>query len=140
MIITTQNVRYRDDIQSDAVAIENMLLMATAMGVSGCWIGHLPSAGVLRRMFGIPSAFLPVAGVVLGYAANETVPMPRKHRLDDIVATNRFPFCADDVGRSQVKVLLVRLLLWVYDRTPIAIKRRWLNAFIDRRWVRKWDI
>ena len=45
----SDNLEYRDYIQSASAAIQNMLLAATSLGVGSCWICQLPLKSTLRR-------------------------------------------------------------------------------------------
>ena len=56
-----------DYIQSAAAAIQNMLLMATSLGIGSCWICDLPKMDTMRKVFHIPSNYDVIAYVSLGY-------------------------------------------------------------------------
>ena len=57
------------------IAIEHMLLMATALGVGPCWAGAVDVAR-LNRLFDLPETLVSVAVVAVGYPAGE-IPAPR---------------------------------------------------------------
>ena len=56
------------NVQSAAAAIQNMLLMAHALGLGACWYSSFCD-GVVRRHYQIPDHYLIVAAVTLGYPA-----------------------------------------------------------------------
>lgn len=66
-----------------AVAIENLLLAATAMGLGAAWIGDFDEEGV-RRVLGIPSEIRPLALVPVGQAA-ESPARPQRLPLGELV-------------------------------------------------------
>ena len=63
------------DYANGGIVIENMVLAATAMGIDSCIMGA-PVAALaenkeLSDKIGVPEGFIPVLGVVFGYAENE---------------------------------------------------------------------
>lgn len=75
-------------IQSNAAAIENMLLAAHALGLGACWIGAFDE-DYLTRTLDIPETARPQAIITIGYAAEK----PGKKDLtglDSIVYFNGF--------------------------------------------------
>lgn len=66
-----------------AIAMEHMVLAATAEGLSTCWVGAFQEYPV-RNVLRIPSQIKVVGITPLGYAAEEPEPTPRKP-LDEIV-------------------------------------------------------
>jgi nitroreductase len=58
------------------IAVEHMVLTATALGLGSCWIGAFGEAE-LNEMFNLPSTTLPVAVLPVGYPAQNPPPMPR---------------------------------------------------------------
>jgi nitroreductase len=71
-----------------AIALEHIMLAATAEGLGTCWIGSFQEAEV-RRILGIPEAIRPVALTPLGYAARSYNSRPRKS-LAEIVCYDRW--------------------------------------------------
>jgi nitroreductase len=70
-----------------AASIQNMLLLAHAMGLGACWINWTvdPNAEKkIRAMFRIPPYLLIVALVAVGYPDFISPPPPRK-RLEDVL-------------------------------------------------------
>lgn len=70
------------------IALEHLILAATAEGLGTCWIGAFIEAEV-KRVLQIPEGVKPVALTPLGYPAQEPKPRPRK-ALEEIVCYNRF--------------------------------------------------
>lgn len=65
--------------QSLAAAIQNLLLMATAMGLGACWqCAPLFCPGEVRRALDLPADWEPQALIAVGYPA--TLPRPRRRR------------------------------------------------------------
>ena len=58
------------------IAIEHLVLMATALGLSTCWIGAFEDPAEINRLFGLDDTLLPVAVIPVGYAAGQ-IPPPR---------------------------------------------------------------
>lgn len=62
-------------LQDCSAAIENILLAASALGLGACWLGIHPREEritAVRRLFSLPEAVVPVAGIALGWPAQES--------------------------------------------------------------------
>ena len=59
------------------IAIEHMVLTATAMGLGSCWVGALGDEGGIGRLFGLPRHIVPVAVLPVGYSAIVPPARPR---------------------------------------------------------------
>ena len=137
---TTRNIRYRDDIQSAAACIQNLLLAVKAFGLGACWICTLPPKPFLRKLFKIPSNFSPIAYILLGYPTNKTLKhVARKNLLDHIVAVNRFPNQALTKPKSKLGLYIERFLVWVYDILPICLKKSFVNKIVDKTFTKKFE-
>jgi nitroreductase len=66
-----------------AIAMEHLILAATAEGLGTCWIGAF-KPDKAREVLGLPPELEPVAMTPLGYAADEERPTKRKP-LGDLV-------------------------------------------------------
>lgn len=120
------NLEYPDNIESAAACVQNMALAATALGVGSCWINHLPSRKIVRRLFSIPRCYDIIAYLALGYPQKVTEPMPRKHlQLSDVLSYNTFgearPAEVRDPGRLAIWCML--RFLKCYARLPVLLKR-----------------
>jgi len=66
------------------IAIEHMVLMATALGLGTCWVGALGETGRINGLFDLPDHIVPVAVLPVGYPTAVPSPRPRL-ALDDIL-------------------------------------------------------
>ena len=70
-------------IQDCAAAVQNMLLMAHALGLGSCWIGAFDE-DALRNLVSMPNEIRPQAIVTIGYA-DEQPPEPPEYTLENIM-------------------------------------------------------
>jgi nitroreductase len=68
------------------IAIEHMVLMATALDLGTCWVGASGEAGEINQLFDFPDHIVPVALLPVGYAATVPTQRPRL-ALDEILLT-----------------------------------------------------
>jgi nitroreductase len=59
------------------IAIEHMVLTATALGLGSCWVGALGEEGGINEMFGLPKTAVVAAVLPVGYPAVNPPPRPR---------------------------------------------------------------
>ena len=78
----------RWSIISTAIALQNMVIAAWALGVGSCWIGDFKEEKV-KKLLNIPDKWNIVALVTFGYPAESPHPR-RKKPIEDIVSFNRF--------------------------------------------------
>jgi nitroreductase len=71
-----------------AIALEHMMLAATAEGLGTCWIGAFTEAEV-KNVLAIPEGVKPIALTPLGVPAREAKPRPRKP-LSEIVCYDKY--------------------------------------------------
>lgn len=64
-------------VANSYIAIEHMVLTATALGLGSCWVGALGSEGELNTMFGLPKTTVVAAVLPVGYSATTPPPRPR---------------------------------------------------------------
>ena len=70
-----------------AAAMENLLLMATELGLGSCWINQLreccddPKVRALLTEYGVPEDHIVICSASIGYIAKETPAKPRKEGL-----------------------------------------------------------
>lgn len=70
-------------VQSTAMAVQNLLLMAQAEGLGACWMcAPLFCPGVVRATLGLPADWEPQALITLGYPANAGKPATRKPLME----------------------------------------------------------
>ena len=135
----TKNILYRDYVQSAAAAVENMLLAAPQLGLGACWICNLPTKRTLRKLFHIHPKFEAIAYVIVGYPVRQTKPMPRRHKIEDLVGDNMFPELAEDRAYSPFKTFLGRCAVLVYRYSPRFLKKAFLNRLVDSGFTKKFD-
>lgn len=67
-----------------AAAMENLLLMATALGLGSCWINQIreccdaPAVRELLTAYGVPEDHIVICSAAIGYIETETPAKPRK--------------------------------------------------------------
>ncbi|MDH4270316.1 MAG: nitroreductase family protein, partial [Dehalococcoidia bacterium] len=67
------------------IAIEHLVLMATALGLNTCWVGAFEDPAEINRLFGLGDTLLPVAVIPVGYAAEEIPPPRPRLPLEEIL-------------------------------------------------------
>lgn len=134
-----KNTEYFDYIQSGAAAIENILLAATHLGIGSCWVCHLPAKNKLRKILNIPQSFSPIAYILLGYPEAEPKQVPRIHKFDDLIGYNKFNFSIPEENINPFKLSVYRFFRKVYLILPNFIKKGFINKFVDRNFVKKFD-
>ncbi|MCX7045248.1 MAG: nitroreductase family protein [Candidatus Sumerlaeota bacterium] len=91
-------------IEDCAVAAENMLLAATALGYASVWVdGWLRSEGraeIIGRLLGVPEEKIVRILLPLGVPADPNPPRPKKKPVEERVWFNRFGAPAGDGGAS----------------------------------------
>ncbi len=71
-----------------AIAMQNMVLAAWALGIGSCWIGDFKEDEV-KKLLGIPDDWKVVALISFGYPA-EKVESKWKKPMEEIVSYNKF--------------------------------------------------
>jgi len=71
-----------------AIAMENMVIAAWALGVGSCWVGDFNEREV-KELLGIPENIRIIALLSLGYPAEHPTPRGKKP-LEEIVHYNKF--------------------------------------------------
>jgi nitroreductase len=71
------------------IAVEHMVLAATALGYGTCWIGAFDEEGV-KRLLKIPERMKVVALLPIGVPAETPAPSPRKE-LSEIFSKEEWP-------------------------------------------------
>jgi hypothetical protein len=93
----------------------------------------------LRALFGIPAFFTPVAYILIGYSKRMPLEIPRKYKPRELIGYNAFPAGAPVEKVNAILLVLKRLLIWIYYRIPRSFKKRFLNVYIDRKFVKKFE-
>jgi nitroreductase len=91
------NVHFMTAMANTYIAVEHMVLTATALGLGSCWVGAIGSAEEMNTLFDLPTNTLAVAVLPVGYPAKVPPPRPRIS-LDSILLRplntlpdNKFP-------------------------------------------------
>ena len=71
------------------IAIEHIVLMATALGLGSCWIGAIRDHNALKKLLDIPQDMMLVALLAVGYT--EAKPPSRPHMPMDKILLRPFP-------------------------------------------------
>ncbi len=66
------------------IAIEHLVLMATALGLGTCWVGAFEAAAI-NRLFSLPDNLIPVTVIPVGYAAGKIPPQRPRRSLEEIL-------------------------------------------------------
>ena len=135
----TKNVEYQDYIQSGAACIQNLILAATNFGLGACWICNLPPKRILRRIFKIPQSFSPIAYVILGYPANEVKEMARTYPLNHLIGYNFFNPKFPQEKINTARLFFHRVFRKIYYLLPVFLKKKFLNKFVDKKFVKKFE-
>lgn len=64
------------------IAIEHMVLSATARGLGSCWVGALGGEGEINALFNLPKHIVVVVVLPVGYPAANPPPRPRISRSE----------------------------------------------------------
>ncbi len=132
----TDNLEYRDNLLSAAMAIQNMQLAAFSLGIGACCVNNLPIKSRLRRMLNIPNSYDPVALLCLGYPQAVPRPLKRKESVDGILCRNRFDF-QNEYQAFDLKLTVKRIVRYVYYRLPAFIKT--LLDPVARKFEKRFD-
>ena len=74
-----------------AAAMENLLLMATELGLGSCWINQIreccddPKVRAILTEYGVPEDHIVSCSAAIGYIAKETPAKPRKEGVVSVV-------------------------------------------------------
>lgn len=66
------------------IAIANMTLAATDLGLGTCIVCHFDDK-MVQEIFDLPSHIEPIALLPIGYPSNDNIPEKKRNNLDDIV-------------------------------------------------------
>lgn len=74
----------RPMIANTFIAIEHLVLMATALDLGTCWVGAF-DASALNRLFSLPDNLIPAAVIPVGYTAGKIPPQRPRLSLQEIL-------------------------------------------------------
>ncbi len=132
----TDNTEYRDDVQSAAAAIENLILRAHSLGIGACWVCHLPSKRALRKMFRIPSYYDPIALVALG-RYDRLPPAKSPLPVETVLCRNVFSLAEPRLPLMPIGLYARRIARRLYYFFPLRrmlepIAKKYEKRFDDR--------
>ena len=119
----TDNLEYKDHIQSAAAFVNTFSLIAHSVGIGSCWVGHLPNKKELQRYFKIHKYYEPVALITFGYYRKKVKIKPRKKDVVDIIDHNTFQGKNLNFSKSK-NVVLRRILRKFYYLCPPFIRKK----------------
>jgi len=76
---------YMEVIANTYIAIEHLVLMATALGLGTCWVGAFTDALEINHLFGLTDNLIPLAVISVGYMAGEIPPQRPRLSREEIV-------------------------------------------------------
>ena len=119
----TDNIEYRDDIQSAAAFLNTFQLVAHSVGVGSCWINHLPNKGELKRLLKIHKRYDPIALMTFGYYRNRVKMVPRKKEATQMISKNKFEY--ESLNFDKTKNIFARTIFrWIYYHIPAVFRKK----------------
>jgi nitroreductase/SAM-dependent methyltransferase len=91
----------KEGLQSASAAIENMLLMATSLGVGSLYLNSFGKETKVMKILKIPNELFVVAFVLLGYPEHG-FPSPKRRPLKEIVHENYYSECGKEIFSHDV--------------------------------------
>ena len=79
----------KEGLQSASAAIENMLLMATSLGMGSLYLNSFGKEAKVKQILKIPDEIFVVAFILLGYP-DHVLPPPKRRPLKEIVHENYY--------------------------------------------------
>lgn len=133
-VLTHRIFAYRDKcfaVQDYSAAIENMLLVITALGYHSCWYeGHITDddriCDKIAAILGVPSEYDLVAFLPIGKAEGKPVP-PKKKSMAERAFFNEFPSAQVRFSRYQPEneAAVCRFLTELNRGDPLHINWHW---------------
>jgi nitroreductase len=72
-------------VSNTYIAVEHLVLMATALGLSTCWVGGFDDASEFNRLFSLADNMIPVVVIPVGYSAEDIPPQRPRREMEDIL-------------------------------------------------------
>ena len=83
-------------VQNCAIALQNMMLAASSIGLGTCWVGAFDE-NVVGRLISIPENARPQAILTLGYSADVPKELP-KFRIENVTYLEKYWNRVGDIG------------------------------------------
>jgi len=90
MVVIHYNDVYLEAYQAASAAVQNMLLMANALGLGSLWLNSKGNPDKYREVLGIPEEYIITNLILLGYPAGPVLPPPRRE-INEFFFQNQFP-------------------------------------------------
>ncbi len=121
----TDNTAWRDVEQSAAAAIAYFQLLAHVEGIGSCWVCHLPPRREVQQFFKIPSNYIPIALLTVGYYIQDMKVIERCVDGEELLSVNQWSFTkSPDKDTAGVNLIVKKVLRNLYYLFP---KREWLR-------------
>ncbi len=108
----SDNEEWADREQSAAAAAAYFQLAAHERGIGSCWVCHLPLRREIKRLFGIPSEYMPICCITFGYYTEKDRLRDkeiRENSAESFICMNRWNFN----GRSGSSIRRLRRTIFV---------------------------
>lgn len=90
LVVTHYNDILTEAYQAASAAVQNILLMANAVGLGSLWLNSKGNPDKYREVLGIPEEFIITNLILLGYPSGLVLPPPRRE-ADEFFPRNHFP-------------------------------------------------
>lgn len=90
MVVAHYNDVFIEAYQASSAAVQNVLLMANALGLGSLWLNSKGNPEKYREVLGIPDEYIITNLILLGYPATPVSPPPRRD-VGDFFSRNHFP-------------------------------------------------
>ncbi|MBM3145475.1 MAG: hypothetical protein FJ010_10990 [Chloroflexi bacterium] len=92
-------------IQDAALMAENMVIAAESLGLGSCFLGGIPfHSEEIIEDFKLPPRVFPLAGLTIGYPANDPPPRPR-YPMEFVLFEDEYPRLDDELIRRSMDVM-----------------------------------
>ena len=71
-------------IANTYIAVDHLVLMATALGLGTCWVGGFDPRAI-NQLFGLPDTLIPIVVIPVGYPAGRIPPPRPRLKLEEII-------------------------------------------------------
>lgn len=90
MVVAHYNDVYLEAYQAASAAVQNVLLMANALGLGSLWLNSKGNPEKYREVLSIPEEYVITNLILLGYPAAPVLPPPRRE-ANEFFSRNHFP-------------------------------------------------
>ena len=90
MVVAHYNDVLLEAYQAASAAVQNVLLMANALGLGSLWLNSKGNPDRCRDVLGIPKEYIITNLILLGYPVAPALPPPRR-KVSELFCRNQFP-------------------------------------------------